>query len=96
MQFLFQVIHPEALSSGDFAKNRTQLENVKVVIEDILGHGNDSCLLPGQLEANFARRSEVAGGLLFSAAEIDALNEIGREANVDSIDRQGLATVCVE
>jgi len=34
--------------------------------------------------------------LLFSAAEIDALNEIGREANVDSIDRQGLATVCVE
>ena len=94
--FFFQVIHPEALSSGDFAKNRTQLENVKVVIEDILGHGNDSCLLPGQLEANFARRSEVAGGLLFSAAEIDALNEIAREADVDSIDRQGLATVCVE
>ena len=94
--FFFQVIHPEALSSGEFAENRTQAENIKVVIEDILGHGNDSCLLPGQLEANFARRSENAGGLLFSAAEIDALNEIAHEAGANPIDKQGLATVCVE
>ncbi len=94
--FFFQVIHPEAISSKIFAKNRTQIENIKVVIEDILGHGNDSCLLPGQLEANFARRSETAGGLLFSEAEVDALNEIARESGVDPIDKQGLATVCVE
>ncbi len=94
--FFFQVIHPEAISSKIFAKNRTQIENIKVVIEDILGHGNDSCLLPGQLEANFARRSETAGGLLFSEAEVDALNEIAHESGVDPIDKQGLATVCVE
>jgi L-2-hydroxycarboxylate dehydrogenase (NAD+) len=94
--FFFQVIHPEAISSRVFAKNRTQTENIKVVIEDILGHGNDSCLLPGQLEASFARRSETAGGLLFSVAEVDALNEIAHEAGADPIDKQGLAIVCVE
>ena len=87
---------PEAISSKIFAKNRTQIENIKVVIDDILGHGNDSCLLPGQLEANFARRSETAGGLLFSEAEVDALNEIAHESGVDPIDKQGLATVCIE
>ena len=94
--FFFQVIHPEAISSRVFANNRTQTENIKVVIEDILGHGNDSCLLPGQLEASFARRSETAGGLLFSVAEVDALNEIAHEAGADPIDKQGLAIVCVE
>ena len=94
--FFFQVIHPEAISSRVFVKNRTQTENIKVVIEDILGHGNDSCLLPGQLEASFARRSDTAGGLLFSVAEVDALNEIAHEAGADPIDKQGLAIVCVE
>jgi L-2-hydroxycarboxylate dehydrogenase (NAD+) len=53
-------------------------------------------LLPGQLEASFARRSETAGGLLFSVAEVDALNEIAHEAGADPIDKQGLAIVCVE
>ena len=94
--FFFQVLHPEALSAGMFAQNRSQSDNIKVVIDDILGHGNDSCLLPGQLEANFALRSESAGGLLFSVAEVEALNEIAQEAGVDLIDKHELATVSVD
>ena len=53
---------------------RNQSENVKAVIEDILGHGNEGCLLPGQLEAEAARLSEKHGGLLFTQVEIDAFN----------------------
>ena len=45
--FFFQVIHPEAVSGGAFAQGRDQAANVKAVIEDILGHGNERCLLPG-------------------------------------------------
>ena len=78
--FFFQVIHPEAISGGAFAKGRSQAGNVKAVIEDILGHGNDRCLLPGQIEAEWAGRSAEAGGLLFTRAEIDAFNELALEA----------------
>lgn len=77
--FYFQVIHPEALSGGAFASGRSQQENVKAVIEDILGHGNEECLLPGQIEAQWAQRVENAGGLLFTEAEINAFNEIADE-----------------
>jgi L-2-hydroxycarboxylate dehydrogenase (NAD+) len=74
--FFFQVIHPEAMSSGAFVGGRSQAENVKAVITDILAPGNEQCLLPGQLEAQAAARSDAAGGLLFTAAEIAAVNEI--------------------
>lgn len=77
--FYFQVIHPDAISGGAFAKDRNQAENVKAVIEDILGHGNVNCLLPGQIEANWAKRVEQANGLLFSEAEIKAFNDIAEE-----------------
>lgn len=77
--FYFQVIHPDAISGGAFAKGRNQTENVKAVIEDVLGHGNEHCLLPGQLEAQWAERVQKAGGLLFTDAEIDAFNEIAEE-----------------
>ncbi len=77
--FYFQVIHPEALSGGAFALDRDQTGNVKAVINDILGPGNEPCLLPGQMEAEFARRTEVAGGLLFTGREIEAFNEIADE-----------------
>jgi L-2-hydroxycarboxylate dehydrogenase (NAD+) len=80
--FFFQVIHPEAMSGGAFARGRSQAENVQAVLADILGHGNESCILPGQLEAEAARRCDAAGGLLFSTAELEALNEIAREAGV--------------
>lgn len=77
--FYFQVIHPEAMSGGAFSGGRSQHENVKRVLEDILGHGNEGCLLPGQIEAEAARRSEANGGLLFTAKEIDGFNELASE-----------------
>ena len=77
--FFFQVWHPDAISSGAFAQGRDQTGNVKAVLADILGHGNEACLLPGQLEAQAAARSARNQGLLFSEAEIGAFNEIAAE-----------------
>jgi L-2-hydroxycarboxylate dehydrogenase (NAD+) len=90
--FFFQVIHPEAMSGGAFAKGRSQADNVKAVLADILGHGNEQCMLPGQLEAQAAQRSAQAGGLLFSTAEVAALNEIAHEAGVTPLDPAVLPT----
>ncbi len=84
--FYFQVIHPDALNGNNFAGGRSQAENVKVVVDDILGHGNDKCLLPGQMEAAFAKRTEAAGGLLFSEAEIGEFNEIATESGQPTWD----------
>jgi len=78
--FFFQVWHPDAMNAGAFAKSRSQSENVKAVIGDILGHGNENCILPGQFEAQAADRSAKSGGLLFSEAEILAFNELAKEA----------------
>lgn len=78
--FFFQVWHPDAMNAGAFAKGRNQSQNVKAVIDDILGHGNESCMLPGQLEAQAAARCAKNGGLLFSEAEIQAFNELAEEA----------------
>jgi L-2-hydroxycarboxylate dehydrogenase (NAD+) len=88
--FFFQLIHPEALSGGAFAGGRSQQANVKAVLADILGHGNEQCMLPGQLEAEAAARSDKAGGLLFSRAEVEALNEIATEAGVAPFDLNAL------
>ena len=88
--FYFQVIHPEAMSAGLFAGKRNQSGNIKAVLEDILGHGNESCLLPGQIEANAAKQSELAGGLLFTAAEIDSFNEIAHECGMPLWDMSAL------
>ena len=78
--FFFQVIHPDAINGGAFAKGRTQAQNVKAVIADVLGHGNDKSMLPGQLEADWAKKTAAAGGLLFSKAEVEAFNELAAEA----------------
>src|SRR5439155_17621369 len=77
--FFFQCIHPGAVSGGAFAQGRNQIDNVKAVIDDILGHGNQKCLLPGQPEAQAAELTRKHGGLLFTRAEIEAFNEIARE-----------------
>lgn len=77
--FFFQIIHPEAMSGNNFAAGRSQCENVKAVLDDILGHGNEHCLLPGQLEAEAAQRSLAAGGLLFSHAELTELNTLAKK-----------------
>jgi len=77
--FYFQVIHPEALSSNNFAFGRTQSDNLKIILEDILAGGNKNCIVPGQFEAEFAERTEQAGGLLFSENEILEFNKIATE-----------------
>ncbi|HEX3728423.1 MAG TPA: Ldh family oxidoreductase [Opitutaceae bacterium] len=78
--FFFQVIHPEAINGNGFARGRTQFQNVKAVIADVLGHGNEKSMLPGQLEAEWAKKSAAAGGLLFSKAEVESFNELAAEA----------------
>ncbi|HEX2750254.1 MAG TPA: Ldh family oxidoreductase, partial [Verrucomicrobiales bacterium] len=80
--FYFQVIHPDAISSGLFAKGRSQQENLKAVLADVFGHGNENCTLPGQPEANAAAKTAKAGGLLFSAAEIGEFNALARECGL--------------
>ncbi len=77
--FYFSVIHPEALSGGHFAQGRQQGENLRAVLRDIFGHGNEGCTLPGQPEAEAAAATAAAGGLLFTAAEIAEFNELARE-----------------
>jgi L-2-hydroxycarboxylate dehydrogenase (NAD+) len=90
----FQVMHPEALSSGDFACGRSQAENVKAVLDDILGHGNSPpegrAILPGQIEHEAALRSEKAGGLIITEAERQAFKEVADEAGV-AFDPNSLA-----
>jgi L-2-hydroxycarboxylate dehydrogenase (NAD+) len=90
--FFFQVIHPDAISGAAFSFGRSQSDNVKAVLADILGHGNSGCMLPGQLEAEAAERTCRAGGLLFSTAEVAALNDLAREAGVAEIDAATLPT----
>jgi LDH2 family malate/lactate/ureidoglycolate dehydrogenase len=80
--FFFQCIRPEAISGESFARGRTQKENVKAVIADILGHGNEKAMLPGQLEAQAAALSAKHGGLLFTRAEVEAFEHIAKEARV--------------
>lgn len=79
--FFFQCIKPDAIAV-DFAAGRSQNQNVKAVIADVLGHGNEKAMLPGQIEANSAALSQKHGGLLFTEAEVKALGEIAQEAGV--------------
>ncbi len=81
--FYFQAIRPEALDCGAFAMKRDQKANVKAVLEDILGHGNTpGTMLPGELEHRAYARSEKAGGLIFTDAEIAEFEKLAREGRV--------------
>ena len=82
--FYFHVIHPDAVSGGAFALGRNQTENVRAVIEDIKSHGNEDIFLPGQDFAQAADRTEKAGGLHFSEAEIGEFNHIAQEIGVSA------------
>ncbi len=93
--FFFQVWKPEAMNAVAFAKGRNQQQNVKAVIGDILGHANEKAMLPGQLEAGWAKKTEAAGGLLFSQAEVEAFNELATEAGQKTWDLAGFKTVTV-
>ena len=80
------------MDAGLFADGRTKTENVKAVMDDILGHGNDAALWPGQIEAKAADLSRQAGGLLFTAAEIESFAEIAEECghpvwDIDSLEQ---------
>jgi len=90
--FYFQCIKPDALDCADFALGRSQKENVKAVINDIIGHGNTGAMLPGQIEANGAALSQKHGGLVFTPAEIEAFQEIATEAGA-KLDRGALKSV---
>lgn len=91
--FFFQVWHPDAMAGGAFAKGRSQAENIKAVLDDILGHGNEGCMLPGQIEATAAAHSAEHGGLLFSEAEINGFNELAIEAGQPLWDSAQLKSV---
>ena len=91
--FFFQVIHPDALSAGSFAKGRSQAENIKAVLGDVLGHGNERCLLPGQIEAEAGKLSAKHCGLLFTPAELEAFAEIALECGASRWDAAALKTV---
>ncbi len=90
--FFFQCIRADALDAGDFAQGRDQSANVKAVIADIRGHGNDASLLPGEPEARFAKLSQQHNGLLFTLAEIDAFADVAKEAGV-KFDRNSLKSI---
>jgi ureidoglycolate dehydrogenase (NAD+) len=91
--FFFQVIHPDALDCGDFAAGRNQGQNLKAVLEDILGYGNappqGRAMFPGQIEHDAAQRSAQAEGLLFTDAEIDEFSHIAQDAGL-SLDKGSL------
>ncbi len=101
--FFFQVIHPDALDCGDFAMKRNQAANVKAVLDDVIGHGNrapgsapgpgiSGCMLPGELEHKAALRSQQAGGLIFTDAEIAELKQVADSSGV-SLDPAALPTI---
>jgi L-2-hydroxycarboxylate dehydrogenase (NAD+) len=89
--FYFQIIHPEALSGRNFAQGRSQMENLTAVIQDVLGHGNENAMLPGQLEAHARKQSDANGGILFTAAEVAEFNELNRELGRAEWDAASLA-----
>ena len=75
---------PDAIHVGDFSKGRTQAENITAVVQDILGHGNEKCMLPGTIEANSAKLSEQANGLLFTEAEVKGFIHLAEECGIDA------------
>lgn len=82
MSFFFQAIHPEALGVGTFADRQEMEKNVAAVLKDILCQGNDKCMLPGQIEAEGAKKSEKYGGLLFTENEIKEFKREFEEAGL--------------
>ena len=64
---------------------------MKLVLEDIVGHGNEQCLLPGEIEARAAAMSKQNDGLLFTEAEVEAFNQVASECSQPSWDVKSLA-----
>jgi L-2-hydroxycarboxylate dehydrogenase (NAD+) len=79
-------VHPSRSDQRCICQRPHSERKRQSVIDDILGHGNEKCLLPGQPEAQAAALSAKHGGLLFSKAEIEAFNEIARECGAKPWD----------
>jgi len=91
--FYFQVLHPDAMNAGQFAGGRDQTGNVRAVIEDVLGHGNGSCLLPGEPEARFATHTSRAGGLLYTGAEVAEFDALADTLGLARLEPKGTVEV---
>lgn len=91
--YVFQAIKPEAMAAGSFGSRADQDANVKAVIEDILGHGNDKAIVPGWFEHQAYLKSVEVGGLLFSEAEIREFTEVFEEAGVSGFDAASLEKI---
>jgi L-2-hydroxycarboxylate dehydrogenase (NAD+) len=91
--YMFQAIKPEAMGIGTFASRAEQDANVRAVIADILGHGNDKAILPGWFEHQAYLKSQEMGGLLFTEAEIREFAETFEEAGVAGFDPSALKKV---
>lgn len=83
--FFFQCMKPDALACDDFAFDRSQQDNVKAVLDDLLGHGNreNGALWPGEIEAKAADASDAANGLIFTEAEIKEFEHVADEADFE-------------
>jgi L-2-hydroxycarboxylate dehydrogenase (NAD+) len=90
--FFFQVIHPDALGAS-YAGGLQRNENLRRVILDILGHGNEQAILPGEIEARNAALSKEHGGFLFTPAELDLFDRAAVECGWEAWDRRELHTV---
>jgi L-2-hydroxycarboxylate dehydrogenase (NAD+) len=55
------------------------MTNLKACLADILGQGNEACILPGQIEAQSAKLTDTHGGLLFTKSEIEGFAHITGE-----------------
>jgi L-2-hydroxycarboxylate dehydrogenase (NAD+) len=93
--FFFQCIHPEALRGHDYALGRDQAGNVRACLDDILGPGNEACLLPGQLEAQAAKLTDEHGGLLFTKAEIEGFAHLTEELGLPAWKPEDFASVTI-
>lgn len=94
--FFFQAMKADAFAEdGCFAQGRSQSENIKAVIDDILSRGNEKCTLPGQIEAEAAKRCEEHGGLLFSRKEVEELADYASKWGVEGFDAESFKVVSV-
>ncbi len=62
------------------------------MLKDVFGHGNEKCMLPGTIEANSAKLSEQANGLLFTEAEVKGFIHLA--GNVVSTPPPGILRNC--
>lgn len=81
--FYFMAIHPEALAGDSYSSGRSMDENLRLVIENIIGApGNENARIPGAKSARWRQQCATAGGLLLTRSEIDAFNQLAQEAGV--------------